>query len=36
MNKEFIFKGGTKSTITIIDNKIMIKRKGFNNFVNQD
>lgn len=35
MNKEFIFKGGTKSTITIIDNKIMIKRKGFNNFVNQ-
>lgn len=35
MNKEFIFKGGTKSTITIIDNKILIKRKGFNNFVNQ-
>ncbi len=27
MNKEFIFKGGTKSTITIIDNKIMIKEK---------
>jgi len=35
MKKEYIFKGGSKSKITIDNDKLIISRKGMLNFLNQ-